>query len=63
MKHLRKIGLDILARRVMYAIGIPTLILGVAYGLFQLAFVILDHYGLALTAGQGGLVGQAYGLL
>ena len=41
MKHLRRIGLDILARRVMYAIGIPTLILGAAYGLFQLAFVIL----------------------
>ena len=39
--HLRKIGLDILARRVVTAIGIPTLILGAAYGLFQLAFVIL----------------------
>jgi len=42
MQHLKKIGLDILARRVVYAIGIPTLILGTAYGLFQLAFVILD---------------------
>jgi hypothetical protein len=41
MKHLRKIGLDILAQRVIYAIGIPTLILGTAYGLFQLGFVIL----------------------
>jgi hypothetical protein len=41
MKHLRKIGLDLLARRVVSAIGIPTLILGAAYGLFQLAFVIL----------------------
>ena len=41
MKHLRKIGLDILAKRVVYAIGIPALILGAAYGLFQLAFVIL----------------------
>ena len=42
MIHLRKIGLDILAQRVLYAIGIPTAILGAAYGLFQLAFVILD---------------------
>ena len=42
MKHLRKIGLDILSLRVVSAIGIPTLILGAAYGLFQLAFVILD---------------------
>jgi hypothetical protein len=42
MKHLRKIGLDILARRVVYAIGIPSLILGIAYGLFQLAFLILE---------------------
>jgi hypothetical protein len=41
MIHLRKIGLDILARRVVYAIGIPILILGAAYGLFQLAFVVL----------------------
>ena len=42
MRHLKKIGLDILAMRVVYAIGIPTLILGAAYGLFQLAFVVLD---------------------
>ena len=42
MRHLRKIGLDILAKRVVYSIGIPTLILGAAYGLFQLAFVILE---------------------
>jgi len=41
MRHLRKIGLDILARRVVYAIGIPALILGAAYGLWQLAFVVL----------------------
>ena len=27
MKHLRQIGLDILARRVMYAIGLPALIM------------------------------------
>ena len=40
-RHLRRIGLDILARRVSTAIGIPVLILGSAYGLFQLAFVIL----------------------
>ena len=42
MRHLRKIGLDILARRVVFAIGIPTLILGAAYGLYRLAFVIID---------------------
>jgi hypothetical protein len=42
MRHLRQIGLDLLARRVVYAIGIPTLVLGAAYGLFRLAFVILD---------------------
>jgi hypothetical protein len=42
MRHLRKIGLDILARRVVYAIGIPALVLGAAYGLFQLAFVIMQ---------------------
>jgi hypothetical protein len=41
MRHLRKIGLDILAKRVVYSIGMPALILGAAYGLFQLAFVIL----------------------
>jgi hypothetical protein len=42
MRHLRQIGLDILARRVLYAIGIPALILGAAYGLFQLAFVVMQ---------------------
>ena len=41
MRHLRKIGLDILARRVAYAVGIPILILGVAYGLERLAWLIL----------------------
>lgn len=42
MRHLYQLGLDLLAQRVVYAIGIPVLILGVAYGLFQLAFVLLD---------------------
>jgi hypothetical protein len=41
MRHLRKIGLDILARRVVFAIGVPTLMLGAAYGLQRLAFVLL----------------------
>jgi hypothetical protein len=41
MRHLKQIGLDILVQRLLYALGIPLLILGVAYGLFQLAFVIL----------------------
>jgi hypothetical protein len=42
MRHLRKIELDILARRALYAIGIPILILGAAYGIWQLAFVLLS---------------------
>jgi hypothetical protein len=42
MKHLKKIGLDILAQRLLYAIGIPLLILGAAWGLFRLSFIILD---------------------
>lgn len=42
MKHLRKIELDVLAERVVYAVGIPVLVLGVAYGLYQLGFVILQ---------------------
>jgi hypothetical protein len=41
MRHLRKVGLDILARRVLYVIGIPVLILAAAYGLYQLGFVIM----------------------
>jgi hypothetical protein len=41
MRHLRKIGLDLLARRVAFGIGIPILILGLAYGLYQLAWVIM----------------------
>ena len=41
MRHFRRIGLDLLARRVAYAIGIPILVLGAVYGLFRLAFVIL----------------------
>ena len=42
MRHLRDIGLDLLARRAVYSIGIPTLVLAVAYGLWRLAFVILE---------------------
>jgi len=42
MRHLKKIGLDILARRVLYAIGIPILVLGVAYGLERLAWVVVN---------------------
>jgi hypothetical protein len=42
MRHLRTIGLDILAQRVLWAIGIPSLALAAGYGLFQLAFVILE---------------------
>jgi hypothetical protein len=42
MRHLRSIGLDLLTRRVALAIGVPTLVLGAAYGLWRLAFVILD---------------------
>jgi hypothetical protein len=43
MRHLRKIELDILARRIVPAIGIPILILGVAYGLHELAWLIIGR--------------------
>ena len=42
MQHLKRIGLDILARRVVYAVGIPLLVLGVAYGLEQLAWAVVN---------------------
>jgi hypothetical protein len=43
MRHFHKIELDILARRVAPALGIPILILGVAYGLHEVSWWIIGR--------------------
>jgi len=41
MSFLRRLGLDILARRLVPTVGIPLAILGVAYLVYRLSFVLL----------------------
>jgi hypothetical protein len=41
MRFLRRLGLDILARRLVPTMGIPLAVLGVSYLIYQLSFVLL----------------------
>ncbi len=41
MRFSRRIGLDILARRLVLTMGIPLAVLGVSYLVYQLSFVLL----------------------
>jgi hypothetical protein len=41
MRYLRRLGLDILARRLIPTTGIPLAVIGVAYLIYQLSFVLL----------------------
>jgi hypothetical protein len=41
MRFLRRLGLDILARRLVLTMGIPLAVLGISYLVYQLSFVFL----------------------